>query len=916
MNYILQKVNCKALIVFVLATVLSIASASIAFAYTMRKIPNFWFDKKFVFVAENVSPREPSYSSVTISYDDLASLVYYCNEHRLSTSLVYNSAIDRYVGYVSDSALDIRKFDVSSLYGLLGNVDGKIYVAEDPRSDVHVDITIPTNPDYTDRLINIASNLDFLPIIAELNVLIADNQILLMDYIKLAIESIWDFENSMINHIDDFNTAVNNRLTYIGAKTSSIDSLLSSVINNGIVQVNTTSLDVKLAQLLGMYAEVNSVEQTTVSAAGNMITITNAIGGELQDLMFWGDTDYKLHWAERIWYTLNSTNGYIDAPDGEYIGLRGAFLGTSVPEAVSSDPMLSAGVWQNSNGTYILSDTYDAATGVYVKRVDFNDENQLVPLASAETTTYSPHTVIIPAGDSSFSAGFRLRVTFKYDQLGGVTKTADIISAIQSIPAYDDSALVSAVTTISNQITEQFGEYDSAYAFPNVLHGETSTQKLYGVLPSSFSEVPDNSDLLYSSSSSIQVYGSLIETSTEGSPDYYYEKCVPGYQSVGSMNALGYSFTIIKGTDAPAANSFIYTTMPVSFSVTDLAGTVHSFESSFSFRCSKNVAYATCSAFVYPSWDSSGTWKGWYAYYKPNFISSHLSSHRGFLLTTDGEPTVRLLTSLPDTDRYYIYSKTSEAVPVVYASRFTGFLQAQADRLVNAIATGGVAGSGTLAVDLAPIITRLQAVTGRMDDILAQLQSTSGSATCEHTYSQHMEQEATCILPGLMISTCSKCGDSSSEIVDPLGHDWQCISHVEAVTDPDTGEETSSAYDIYTCSRCGDTYEDHAGTGAPDEDYSNTTISQLVVKVFSKLGTFAGKLLGSVVHLFDKAVNAVDDLASKFNDYVEQIKGFGENYPIWLSGFWGIIPAELQVALTFAVICMALGVVGKKLFFS
>ncbi len=717
MNYILQKVNCKALIVFVLATVLSIASASIAFAYTMRKIPSFWFDNKFVFVAENVSPREPSYSSVTISYDDLASLVYYCNEHRLSTSLVYNSAIDRYVGYVSDSALDIRKFNVSSLYGLLGNVDGKVYVAEDPRSDVHVDITIPTNPDYTDRLINIASNLDFLPIIAELNVLIADNQILLMDYIKLAIESIWDFENSMINHIDNFNTAVNNRLTYIGAKTSSIDSLLSSVINNGIVQVNTISLDVKLAQLLGMYAEVNSVEQTTVSAAGNMITITNAIGGELQDLMFWGDTDYQLHWAERIWYSLNSTNGYIDAPGGEYIGLRGAFLGTSVPEAVSSDPMLSAGVWQNSNGTYILSDTYDAATGVYVKRVDFNDENQLVPLASAETTTYSPHTVIIPAGDSSFNAGFRLRVTFKYDQLGGLTKTADIISAIQSIPAYDDSALVSAVTTISNQITEQFGEYDSAYAFPNVLHGETSTQKLYGVLPSSFSEVPDNSDLLYSSSSSIQVYGSLIETSTEGSPDYYYEKCVPGYQSVGSGKALGYSFTIIKGTDAPAANSFTYTTMPVSFSVTDLSGTVRSFESSFSFRCSKTVAYATCSAFVYPSWDSDGIWKGWYAYYKPNFISSASSR----LLTTDGEPTVRLLTSPPDTDRYYIYSKTSEAVPVVYASRFTGFLQAQADRLVNAIATGGVAGSGTLAVDLAPITTRLDLLIDKSTDTVVNV---------------------------------------------------------------------------------------------------------------------------------------------------------------------------------------------------
>ena len=708
---------------FICSFILALSMVSVALAAYMPVFPNVnstiynstqMYFRKTGHRVLDVDPASASFAyKVQISYDDLSSICTDANSLGMSCSLYYNSSAKVYVIAVDDKVL----WGLSSLKGTIGNVDGKVYTAEKPKQDVNITITTPTNPDYTDRLINIASNLDFLPIIAELNVLIADNQILLMDYIKLAIESIWDFENSMINHIDDFNTAVNNRLTYIGAKTSSIDSLLSSVINNGIVQVNTTSLDVKLAQLLGMYAEVNSVEQTTVSAAGNMITITNAIGGELQDLMFWGDTDYQLHWAERIWYTLNSTNGYIDAPDGEYIGLRGAFLGTSVPEAVSSDPMLSAGVWQNSNGTYILSDTYDAATGVYVKRVDFNDENQLVPLASAETTTYSPHTVIIPAGDSSFSAGFRLRVTFKYDQLGGVTKTADIISAIQSIPAYDDSALVSAVTTISDQITEQFGEYDSAYAFPNVLHGETSTQKLYGVLPSSFSEVPDNSDLLYSSSSSIQVYGSLIETSTEGSPDYYYEKCVPGYQSVGSSNALGYSFTIIKGTDAPAANSFIYTTMPVSFSVTDLAGTVHSFESSFSFRCSKNVAYATCSAFVYPSWDSSGTWKGWYAYYKPNFISSS----RGFLLTTDGEPTVRLLTSLPDTDRYYIYSKTSEAVPVVYASRFTGFLQAQADRLVNAIATGGVAGSGTLAVDLAPITTRLDLLIQKSNETVVNV---------------------------------------------------------------------------------------------------------------------------------------------------------------------------------------------------
>lgn len=214
------------------------------------------------------------------------------------------------------------------------------------------------------------------------------------------------------------------------------------------------------------------------------------------------------------------------------------------------------------------------------------------------------------------------------------------------------------------------------------------------------------------------------------------------------------------------------------------------------------------------------------------------------------------------------------------------------------------------------VTTDLTAVTSRLDLILAELQSSSGSASCEHTYTQHMEQEADCTLPGLMISTCSQCGDSYSEIVDPLGHDWVVSSHVDAVTDPDTGEETASAYDVYTCSRCGRTYEDHTGDGAPDEDYSDTTISKLVVKVFSKLGTFAGKLIGFFVHLLDKALTSVDNVISKFNDYTAQISGFGGSYTTWLTGLWGIIPAELQIALTFSVICMALGAVGKKLLFS
>lgn len=210
----------------------------------------------------------------------------------------------------------------------------------------------------------------------------------------------------------------------------------------------------------------------------------------------------------------------------------------------------------------------------------------------------------------------------------------------------------------------------------------------------------------------------------------------------------------------------------------------------------------------------------------------------------------------------------------------------------------------------------LTSVTTRLDTLISELQETSGDAACDHTYKQEMTTNATCTLPGLLVSTCSKCGDSYSEIVDPLGHDWKCTDHVAAVTDPETGEETSAAYDIYTCSRCGKAYEDHTGDGAPDEDYSSSSISQLVVKVFSKLGTFAGKLIGFIVRLFDKAISSVDEVISKFNEYTEQISGFGGDYPLWLTGFWTVLPSELQVALTFAVVCMVLGIVGKKLFFS
>lgn len=208
----------------------------------------------------------------------------------------------------------------------------------------------------------------------------------------------------------------------------------------------------------------------------------------------------------------------------------------------------------------------------------------------------------------------------------------------------------------------------------------------------------------------------------------------------------------------------------------------------------------------------------------------------------------------------------------------------------------------------------LTGVTDRLDQIITLMQATDGVYSCDHTYSQDMAQEATCGLPGLMVSTCSKCGNSYSEIVSALGHDWKCTEHVEDETDPKTGEITKAGYDIYTCTRCGETYEDHSGNGAP-ADYGDTSISKIIVSLFAKLGTFAGKVVSWIINLFDKALGSLDTLITRFSELTGQITSVGGDYPSWLSGFWAVLPEELQLVLTFAFICLFVGVVGRKLFF-
>lgn len=413
MNYTAKKYDCKALLGVALLIFSAFLFTVRAYAddYDVVRIPNFWLDGKYVYVAKNVSPRSSSLTSVTISYDSLSDLVYYCNEHGLSTTLAYNTSMKVYVGFVSSKALDVSKFGTTTLHGLLCNSAGKVYIAERPatggnsttNNTYNFNQTIINNPggsagsspgyggtvssSTTDRKLQEDIYFQTWYIGEYISILVGWTKIIedevygiyqqIDDNVVPALSSInknlISFKDSTVSNLNalytiteyDYVTSLSqldvlNRL-YSGV--TSIDSRLDSVILNGAVQVNTSSIDARLDKLISMYSKVNSVVLDTAAVNGGQIK--SAVGGELMDVMFWGNAKRQNPYllTSPLNYSLSGAPVSLGAPE-----LRSIPLGSSIPSYVSADPVLAAGVWK-SGSTYYLSDTYNAVTGEYVQRI-------------------------------------------------------------------------------------------------------------------------------------------------------------------------------------------------------------------------------------------------------------------------------------------------------------------------------------------------------------------------------------------------------------------------------------------------------------------------------------------------------------------------------------------------------------------
>lgn len=834
-----------------------------------------------------------------VSYDYLSNL---SNEWRTAGVVVYNAYMDAY--FVRVSYVPTVSQNGGYAYCALGTSNGFVLGSKSPTSTTNIDnsttihqqtvvnktyiSTIVGSADKTVASINkgLENILKWLDVLSDGIELMIRHQDLTNTILHWMAVNVYDLMHTIaeidlivaeagveqlksLNRIDSAIRGISSNqmslISVLNEHLSSVTSQLGSVILNGQLQVNTSPLEARLDKLISMYSKVNSVVLDTASINGGQIT--GAVGGELKDVVFWGMSDRtfpRLSSAPDINYTLNGAAAHIPFtdPSGNTIILRSVPLGSSIPSYISNDPVLLAGVWR-SGSTYIISDTLDTSTGVYTQRI------KELTLTGSESG-YSVYA------RSNGSVLFYLLATTSDGQLAA--RSSHFTAATYG------SAFSSGGST-SLSITS------STFVYAN---------GVFRIANSSLTSVSQWTTWLkrqYAAGTPVTFYyvdAPSTWTATPVSTENRMTIAIPEGNSTISADLLritGKYETYDSYTQTADIINAINNIPPVDLDLTPLSSRLDTL----------NTAIATVNSNVKNIKSYTNSMKT-----SLTAVNTALTSViADGLLKVDNSAVVTALGKLDKLDELPTIKAAVDGVNTTIASVISeGRLKVDNSAVVAAI-EGIQAGT---AADLSPVIVR-------MDAILAELQSAPGSAACEHTYTQHTEQEATCTLPGLLIFTCSQCGDSYSEIVDPLGHDWIVTSHVDAVTDPETGEETASAYDVYTCSRCQRTYEDHDGSG-PEEGYSSSSISKLVVKVFSRLGTFAGKLIGSVIHLFDKAITALDNVVSKFNEYVEQISGFGGGYPAWLTGFWGVLPAELQVALTFAVICMALGVVGKKLFFS
>lgn len=281
---------------------------------------------------------------------------------------------------------------------------------------------------------------------------------------------------------------------------------------------------------------------------------------------------------------------------------------------------------------------------------------------------------------------------------------SDVVSAIQSIPAYDDTELLSGLsalgataTRIADAIDYNFGQYSGTHTFPSL---DKRQFYVYGDKAELFEDIPGK--VLYSSSEMLSTFSYTRDY--DGMTRTLYVRAYPTYAQ--------YSLELLSDT-CPTA--------PITISKIEYRTLLG------------NTRYRD--SIVYPvAWRYSSVANKYYAV-------------TGFNVYYKDDPEqYPVSASASAFENPYVYGFDSKPVDVVFSSRFTAFQQLENTRLINALSGRDYTSQLTAvvekldalanksAVDLTTIESTLSTISDKLDNTASDVNNTIINITKDNDY--------------------------------------------------------------------------------------------------------------------------------------------------------------------------------------
>lgn len=282
--------------------------------------------------------------------------------------------------------------------------------------------------------------------------------------------------------------------------------------------------------------------------------------------------------------------------------------------------------------------------------------------------------------------------------------TSDVVSAIQSIPAFDDTELLSGLsalgataTRIADAIDYNFGQYSGTHTFPSL---DKRQFYVYGDKAELFKDIPGK--VLYSSSERLSTFSYTRDY--DGMTRTLYVRALP--------TSAQYTLELLSDTRP---------TTPITISKIEYRTLLG------------GIRYRD--SIVYPvAWKYSSVANKYYAV-------------TGFSVYYKDDPEqYPVSTSASAFENPYVYGFDSKPVDVVFSSRFTAFQQLENTRLINALSGRDYTSQLTAvvekldalankpAVDLTTIESTLSTISDKLDNTASDVNNTIINITNDNDY--------------------------------------------------------------------------------------------------------------------------------------------------------------------------------------